>query len=473
MIIGGSGVRLQGVAARFTHLKINTYIFVFKKKNKMKSCRELHRSVSDGSIYVGKDVGSNMPKRTKELSAIEVKRLIEPGFHAVGGVPGLHLRVNDAGGRSWILRAVVKGKRRDIGLGGFPDVSLASAREAARTAREKIRSGIDPVEERAEERKRLAAEHKQGLTVAEAVEKFLTSGKLDTLTNAKHQAQWRSTLETHATPIIGSKPLLEVDVNDIKAVLDPIWLTKHETATRIRARLEAVFSWTKVSGFHAGDNPAIWKGNLKELMPAINKDTVKENHPAIALGDAAAWFAALKTRTGLAARAMEFLTLTAARSQEIRLATWDEIHFDQKLWIVPAAHMKKRREHRIPLTPAMTALLVSLPRMAGTDLIFPSTRSGPMSDMTLSAVMKRMHAKEIDAGRKGWFDPVLNRPAVPHGLRSTFRDWVAEKTDYPGDLAEIALAHKVGNAVEQAYRRGDMVAKRRQMMMDWGAFLSP
>jgi integrase len=256
-------------------------------------------------------------------------------------------------------------------------------------------------------------------------------------------------------------------------VLDPIWLTKHETATRIRARLEAVFSWAKVSGFHAGDNPAIWKGNLKELMPAINKDIVKENHPALALGDAVAWFAALKIRKGLAARAMEFLTLTAARSQEIRLATWDEIHFDQKLWIVPAAHMKKRREHRVPLTPAMTALLVSLPRMAGTDLIFPPTRSGPMSDMTLSAVMKRMHATEIDAGRKGWFDPVLNRPAVPHGLRSTFRDWVAERTDYPGDLAEIALAHKVGNAVELAYRRGDMVEKRRQMMMDWGAFLSP
>lgn len=413
-----------------------------------------------------------MPKRTKELSAVEVKRLVAPGFHAVGGVPGLHLRVNNGDGRSWILRAVVNGKRRDIGLGGFPDVSLASAREGARAAREKIRSGVNPVEERAEDRKRIAAERKLSLTFAEAVEKFLTSGKLDTLTNAKHQAQWRSTLETYALPVIGTKPLVEVDVNDIKSVLDPIWIEKHETATRVRSRLETVFSWAKVSGLHAGDNPAIWKGNLKELMPPIDKESLKSHHPALGLGDAAAWFAALMTRKGLAARAMEFLTLTAARSNEVRLATWDEVHLEEQLWIIPGMRMKKKREHRVPLTPAMIALLNTLPRMVGTDLIFPSTRSGPMSDMTLSAVMKRMHDDELKAGRSGWFDPVQKKPAVPHGLRSTFRDWVAERTNYPGDLAEFALAHKVGSAVERAYRRGDMLEKRRQMMMDWGAFLS-
>lgn len=413
-----------------------------------------------------------MPKRSKELSAIEVKRLKEPGFHAVGGVPGLHLRVNEGEGRSWILRAVVNGKRRDIGLGGFPDVTLSAAREAARATREKIRSGVDPVEERAEERKRAVAERKLGLTSAEAIEKFLTSGKLDTLRNAKHQAQWRSTLETYAIPIIGTRPLAEVDVSDIKAVLDPIWTTKHETATRIRSRLESVFSWAKVAGHFTGDNPAIWKGNLKELMPGINKDTVKTHHPALGLGDVAGWFAALRSRNGLAARAMEFLTLTAARSNEVRLATWEEMHLDEQLWIIPGARMKMRREHRVPLTPAVISLLTSLPRMSGTNLVFPSTQSRPMSDMTLSAVMKRMHNDEISSGRKGWLDPVQKRPSVPHGLRSTFRDWVAEKTDFPGDLAEIALAHKVGSAVEQAYRRGDMVAKRRQMMEEWGAFLS-
>jgi integrase len=414
-----------------------------------------------------------MPKRAKELSALEVKRLVEPGFHAVGGVPGLHLHVNEGDGRSWILRTVVIGKRRDIGLGGFPDVSLAAARDAARTMREKIRSGIDPVEERAEERKRLAAERKLGLTFAEAAEKFLTSGKLDNLTNAKHQAQWRSTIETYAIPIIGDRQLIQIDVNDIKSVLDPIWMKKHETATRVRSRLENVFSWAKVAGLHTGDNPATWKGNLKELMPAVNKEAVKTHHPALSLSDAPAWFAILKTRKGLAARAVEFLALTAARSNEIRLAIWDEIRLEENLWIIPGARMKMRREHRVPLTPQMITLLSSLPRMAESDLIFPSTQSGPMSDMTLSAVMRRMHADETNADRKGWVDPILKRPAVPHGVRSTFRDWVAESTQYPGDMAEIALAHKVGGAVERAYRRGDMLEKRRQMMVDWGAFLSP
>lgn len=239
----------------------------------------------------------------------------------------------------------MNGKRRDIGLGGFPDVTLSAAREAARVAREKIKSGVDPVEERAEERKRLAAERKLGLTFAEAVEKFLISGKLDTLQNAKHQAQWRSTLETYAIPVIGTRPLVDVDVSGIKAVLDPIWTTKHENTTRVRSRLESVFSWATVAGHFPGNNPAIWKGNLKELMPAINKDTVKTHHPALGLGDVAPWFAALRSRKELAARALEFLTLTAARSNEVRLATWDEMHLDERLWIIPGARMKMRREH--------------------------------------------------------------------------------------------------------------------------------
>ena len=413
-----------------------------------------------------------MPKRTKELSAVEVRRLVTPGFYAVGGVSGLHLRINDGDGRSWILRAVVNGKRRDIGLGGFPDVPLSTAREVARLTREKIRSGIDPVSERIEQRKQYAADQRRGLTFGDAVQRFLDSGKLDALQNAKHRAQWRSTLETYAVAKLGNKPIAEIEVNDIKSVLDPIWMTKHETAKRVRSRLEAFFAWSKVGGIYVGENPAAWKGNLKELMPVFKKDALKQHHPALALDDVCRWFALLNTRAGLAARAMEFLVLTAARSSEIRMATWDEIRFDVKTWIVPASRMKMRREHRVPLTAAMLRLLEDLPRVSGTDLIFPSQRLKPMSDMTLAAVMKRMHASEIMADRKGWIDPVLNRPAVPHGLRSTFRDWVAEKTDYPGDMAEIALAHKVGSAVELAYRRGDMIEKRYEMMVDWGDFLS-
>ncbi|MDT1064376.1 tyrosine-type recombinase/integrase [Paracoccus sp. CPCC 101403] len=405
------------------------------------------------------------------MSAIEVKRLVEPGFHAVGGVPGLHLRINDGDGRSWILRSTVNGKRRDIGLGGFPDVSLAAAREAARGTREQIRSGVDPVEKRKEARRQLVLDQKMGLTMAETIEQYLTSGKLDALSNVKHQAQWRSTLETYAVPLIGKKRLVDVDVADIKAVLDPIWQSKHETATRVRSRLEAVLSWASVNELRTGENPARWKGNLKELMPSFKTAAIKDHQPALRVSDAPAWYSALTQREGTAARALQFLIMTAARSGEIRKAEWSEIHFEEQMWIVPAARMKMRREHRVPLSQPALALLKDLPKMAGTDLIFPSRQLKPMSDMTIAAVMKRMHGSEVANGQLGWIDPVSKRPSVPHGLRSTFRDWVAEKTDYPGDLAEFALAHKVGSAVERAYRRSDMLAKRTKMMTDWAAYL--
>ncbi|MGA0613169.1 tyrosine-type recombinase/integrase [Paracoccus sp. KR1-242] len=405
------------------------------------------------------------------MSAIEVKRLVEPGFHAVGGVPGLHLRINDGDGRSWILRSTVNGKRRDIGLGGFPDVSLAAAREAARGTREQIRSGVDPVEERKEARRQLVLEQKMGLTMAETIEQYLMSGKLDSLSNVKHQAQWRSTLETYAVPLIGKKRLVEVDVADIKAVLDPIWQSKHETATRVRSRLEAVLSWASVNEMRSGENPARWKGNLKELMPSFKVNAIKDHRPALRVRDTPAWYSALTQREGIAARALQFLIMTAARSGEIRKAEWSEIHFEEQMWIVPAAHMKTRREHRVPLSQPALELLKDLPKMVGTELIFPSNQLKPMSDMTIAAVMKRMQGSATANGQPGWIDPVSKRPAVPHGLRSTFRDWVAEKTDYPGDLAEFALAHKVGSAVERAYRRSDMLAKRRKMMTDWAAYL--
>lgn len=412
-----------------------------------------------------------MPKRVREMSAIEVKRLVEPGFHAVGGVPGLHLRINDGEGRSWILRSTVNGKRRDIGLGGFPDVSLALAREAARGTREQIRSGVDPVEERKEARRQLVREQKNGITMAETIEQYLTSGKLDALSNVKHQAQWRSTLETYAVPLIGEKRLVDIDVSDIKEVLDPIWQSKHETATRVRSRLEAVLSWAAVNELRSGENPARWKGNLKELMPSFKTAAIKDHQPALRVSDAHGWYSALTQREGVAARALEFLIMTAARSGEIRKAEWSEVHFEEEMWIVPAGRMKMRREHRVPLSQPAIALLKDLPKLAGTDLIFPSSQLKPMSDMTIAAVMKRMHGSAIANGGLGWIDPVSKRPAVPHGLRSTFRDWVAERTDYPGDLAEFALAHKVGSAVERAYRRSDMLAKRREMMTDWAAYL--
>lgn len=232
-----------------------------------------------------------------------------------------------------------------------------------------------------------------------------------------------------------------------------------------------MLSWATVAGHRTGDNPARWAGNLKELLPAPSKVAKEEHHPAVQIEDAPRWFAALWARDGFGSRALEFVALTALRSQEVRGALWDEIDLDNALWIIPATRMKMDREHRVPLSVEAVAMLEDLPRMEGNPLVFPAPRGGQLSDMTLSAAMKRMHQADIAAGGVGFVDRTSKRPAVPHGLRSTFRDWVAERTNYPGDMAEVALAHKISNAVEASYRRGDMIEKRRMMMSDWATFL--
>lgn len=417
-----------------------------------------------------------MPRVVRELSALDVKRLQHPGTggnatFAVGGVSGLLMQITPNGGRTWLLRASVGGKRREIGLGGFPDVPLAQARERAREAKDQIRRGIDPVEERKAARANLAAAHLRGLTFADATDKALTA-KLDAFKNAKHRQQWENTLRTYAMPELGKMLVDEITVQDVLRVLEPIWQTKTETASRVRGRIEAVLSWSTVAGHRTGDNPARWAGNLKELLPAAAKVAKQNNWPAVQIDDAPRWLVSLRKREGMGARALEFAALTAARSQEVRGACWEEIDLDAAIWAIPAQRMKMDREHRVPLSQDAKALLESLPRFEGNPLVFPAPRGGEMSDMTLSAAMKRLHKADVEAGGSGFVDRVSKRPAVPHGLRSTFRDWVAERTHFPGDMAEVALAHKVGSAVEAAYRRGDMVEKRRAMMAAWAEFLT-
>lgn len=417
-----------------------------------------------------------MPRVARELSALDVKRLVHPGhghnaIFAVGGVSGLLLQITPNGGRTWLLRVTVGGKRREIGLGGYPDVMLAGARERAREAKDKIRNGIDPVEERRAARAALAAARGRGLTFADAVDRYLAA-KLSAFKNPKHRQQWRNTLDTYAVPHLGKMMVQDIAVQDVLRVLEPIWQSKTETASRLRGRIESVLSWATVAGHRTGDNPARWAGNLKELLPAPSKVAKEGNHPALQIADAPRWFAALRQRDGIGSRALEFAALTAARSQEVRGARWDELDLKAGMWTVPAARMKMDREHRVPLTVEAVAMLNALPRFAENPLVFPASRGGEMSDMTMSATMKRLHAADVDAGGPGFIDRVSKRPAVPHGLRSTFRDWVAEKTHLPGDMAEVALAHKVGNAVEASYRRGDMVDKRRGMMTAWNNFLA-
>lgn len=417
-----------------------------------------------------------MPRVAKELSALDVKRLQHPGTRgnatfAVGGVSGLLMQITPNGGRTWLLRVLVGGKRREIGLGGFPDVTLAQARERARETKDQIRRGVDPVEERKAARAALAAARRRGLTFADAADKCLAA-KLDAFKNAKHRQQWENTLQTYAMPELGPLLVDEITVQDVLRVLEPIWQTKTETATRLRGRIETVLSWATVAGHRTGDNPARWAGNLKELLPAASKVAKQSNHPAVQIDDAPRWFAAIREREGMGARALEFAALTASRSQEVRGARWDEIELEAGMWVIPALRMKMEREHRVPLPPEAVALLKALPRFEGNPLVFPAPRGGEMSDMTLSAAMKRLHAADLADGGPGFVDRVSKRPAVPHGLRSTFRDWVAERTHFPGDMAEVALAHKVGNAVEASYRRGDMVEKRRTMMAAWADYLT-
>lgn len=412
-----------------------------------------------------------MPKRARELKAAQVKNLTKPGRHNVGGATGLYLSITEAGARSWILCAKVRGNRRYMGLGPYPEVSLAAAREEAHRLRHKIRQGIDPVEERRAERQALAQKQSRATTFDESFTRYYQEKVQGELSNAKHIKQWRSTMDRYANPILGNKPVQDITVEDVLAVLKPIWTEKTETASRLRGRIEAVLDWAKVMGVRDSENPASWKGNLQQLLPSPNKVQKTIGQPALPLDQTSDWFHKLQRREGMAARALEFLTLSAARSGEVRGAKWDEIDLESGIWVIPAERMKAGREHRVTLSAAALALLDELPRFKDSLYVFPSPSNGQMSDMTLSAVMRRMQETEVKAGRAGYVDRRSGKPAVPHGLRSTFRDWVAEQTSYPREMAELALAHHIGSEVERAYRRSDMLEKRRAMMEDWARFV--
>jgi integrase len=393
-----------------------------------------------------------MARKAKEMSALEVGRLTEPGNHAVGAVAGLYLYINDAGARSWVLRAMVGGKRRHMGLGGFPDVTYAQAKEKARKARADIEAGIDPIAQRKSAVSQLLAQQGQEKTFEQAAKGYLDSHG-DSWRNPKHRAQWVSTLETYAFPVMGKLAVQDVALGHVLAVLEPIWKIKSETASRLRGRIENVLDWASARQYRTGDNPARWKGCLDKLLPAPSKVKKVEHHRALPIDRLDGFLKTLRGINGMSARALEFAILTAARSGEVRGAAWSEIDLEAKVWTVPAERMKAGREHRVPLSGQVLSLLLKLPRVSGNDLVFPAPRGGQLSDMSLTAVMRRM---EVDA--------------VPHGFRSTFRDWAGESTNYPREVAEQALAHTLESKVEAAYRRGDALEKRRQMMQDWADF---
>lgn len=394
-----------------------------------------------------------MPKTAKELQALEVARLTAPGLHMVGVVRGLALQIKN-GGRSWVLRVTIGGKRRDVGLGPFPEVTLAQARNKARELRDQIERGIDPVAARTEAARALKAQNAAALTFRQCAEKFIKANRAG-WKNEKHAQQWENTLEQHAYPVLGELLVRDVALPHVLQVLEPIWTTKNETASRLRGRVESVLDWATTRELRKGPNPARWRGNLDKLLPKPSKVAAVQHHPAVAVADVGAFMVRLREAQGLGARALEFAILTAARSGEVRGATWGEMDLDAGLWVVPASLMKAGREHRVPLSTAALALLATLPKGKPDELVFPAARGGMLSDMTLSAVMRRLQV-----------------PAVPHGFRSTFRDWAGERTNHPHELAEMALAHVVSDKTEAAYRRGDLLAKRRVMMEEWAAFVA-
>nr|WP_286193641.1 site-specific integrase [Boseongicola sp. H5] len=406
--------------------------------------------------------GTLRKRRSSGLSAAFVASVTEPGKYYDGKGVGLFLRVDEDGGKYWIQRSSYGGKSHDIGLGSYPVVTLAMAREQALENKRMIRSGKDPL---------LEKRKSQTATSFEAAMDRYLEVKSSEFRNDKHRKQWRATLTTYALPKIGHLSVAAITVQDVLRVLEPIWLEKTETAKRLRGRIEKILDWATVSQFREGENPARLKGNLSELLPKAAKVAKTQHFPALALKDARRWWLELTKRQGASAQALQFLCMTTARSGEVRGMTWDEVDLEGALWTIPSERMKAGSEHRVPLTDEAVALLNAMPRLARSPYVFFAKQGGMLSDMTLSAVMRRMQESEVEAGRPGYLDERSGRAAVPHGLRSTFRDWAAEQ-GYDHILAELALAHRVGSDVERAYRRTDMLSRRRDMLKDWHKFLA-
>ena len=392
-----------------------------------------------------------MPKIAKELSALEVSRLNKTGFNAVGVVPGLGLQIRGRA-RSWILRAKMGGKVRDIGLGGYPGVTLAMAREAARQLRSKIAAGIDPIQERKVRNDELRAAQRKRLLFVDACRQFLED-KQSEWGNAKHRQQWENTLRTHALPILGNLAVDDIELAYVLEVLKPIWHKTPETAKRTRGRIEKVLDWAKVHGHRDGENPARWQGNLENALPSISKIRVVKHHPALPYTEIADFIKRLRARKGTAAIALEFAILTAARSGEVRGATWQEFDLKKREWVIPAERMKARKEHRVPLSDRAVEILTEITKDQDDEIVFKAARGGALSDMTLGAVLKRMEV-----------------PVTTHGFRSTFRDWAGETTAFPREVIEHALAHQLKDKAEAAYARGTLMEKRRKLMAAWAEY---
>ncbi|MDB5650964.1 MAG: integrase [Hyphomicrobiales bacterium] len=381
-----------------------------------------------------------MAAQINRLSARAVQTLAKPGRHADGG--NLYLNVTKTGARSWVFFYKVAGRQREMGLGTARDISLAKARELAAACRQLLADGKDPL---------TCRDAPDALTFGQCADQFIETME-PSWRNEKHRAQWRMTLKEYAGPLRATG-VDAIATDDVLKVLKPIWLTKPETASRVRGRIEAVLDWARAREMRKGENPARWRGHLDHLLP--KRTTLSRgHHAALAIDDLPKFMEKLAASTGISPRALGFAILTAARSGEVLAATWDEIDFAKKVWTVPAVRMKAGREHRVPLSEPALAILQSLHDVRIGQFIFPGQiRTKHLSSMSLAMTLRRMQVE-----------------VTVHGFRSTFRDWASERTSFPHETCEMALAHAVSNKVEAAYRRGDLFEKRVSLMHAWGQF---
>jgi integrase len=411
-----------------------------------------------------------MARQIERLSSAQVKHA-KPGMHPDGG--GLYLQVTTAKdgqiNKSWIFRFAVAAKERQMGLGSLKTIGLSKARDEARRCRELLQKGKDPIVERDAKEAEQKVANAKSMTFDRCAELFMKSHESG-WRNAKHRQQWRNTLATYASPIIGKLLVRDVDTALVMQVLQPIWTKKPETAGRVRGRIESILDWAKVSGYRDGENPARWRGHIDHLLPARGKVRKVRHHPALPHAQIGEFMAELREQAGIAARALEFAILTAARSGEVREMPWHgELDSSGKVWTVPAERMKGEREHKVPLTAPAIDVIKQMRDIRQNDFVFPGERDDePLSDMALTEVIRRMNEARQKAGLPRWVDPKQGgRAVVPHGFRSTFRDWVSEETNFPSELAEAAIAHIEGDKTEAAYKRGTMFEKRRLLMDAW------
>lgn len=390
-----------------------------------------------------------MARKTERLNALQVAKLAEPGYYCDGG--GLYLQVSKTGSKSWIMRYTLDGKPREMGLGSFSAFTLAEARQRATAQRKQLADGLDPLEvKRVKVLARRMADANI-ITFDKAAAAFIEANS-PAWRNAKHGDQWRNTLATYASPVIGALPVSVITTAHVLRVLTPIWSTKTETATRVRGRIEKILDWAKVQGYRTGDNPAAWRGHLSEALPTPSKVADAGHHAALPWIEIGAFMVALRAMQGAGARAMELIILTATRTSEVLNAKWTEFDLDAGLWVIPKERMKGFREHRVPLSVAALAVLDNAKaESTGGEYVFTGRKLAALSNMVCLQTLKRMGRSDLTV----------------HGFRSTFRDWTAEATAYPRDVCEMALAHAVEDKSEAAYRRGDLLEKRRALMSDW------